>query len=64
MAWLANGSNDLLYWIVALAIIGFVEYNAFNGPAATQKPLGSVSGTIHFGLGLTVVLYLVAVVLN
>ena len=64
MGWLHNGSNDLVYWIVAGAVIAFVEYNAFSGPAATQKPLGSVSGTIHFGLGLTVVLYLLGVVLN
>jgi uncharacterized membrane protein len=64
MSWLLNGSNDILYWIVALAVILFVEYNAFNGPPATQKPLGSVSGTIHFGLGLTVVLYLIGIVLN
>lgn len=64
MAWLHNGGNDLVYWVAALVVIGFVEYNAFNGPAATQKPLGSVSGTIHFGLGLTVVLYVLGAALN
>jgi uncharacterized membrane protein len=64
MSWLHNGSNDLVYWLVAGAVILFVEVNAFNGPAATQKPLGSVSGTIHFGLGLTVVLYVIGALLN
>ena len=38
-----------------------VEINALIGPGlATQKPLGSVSGTIHAGLALTLVLYIVA----
>ena len=64
MSWLHNGSNDLVYWLAAGAVILFVEYNAFNVPAATQKPLATVSGTIHSGLGLTLVLYLVGVFLN
>ncbi len=47
------------YWIVGLVVILAVEANALIGPGlATQKPLGSVSGTIHAGLGLTLVLYL------
>jgi len=55
-----NGSNDALYWIVGGLIMVAVEVNALIGPGApTQKPLTSVSGTIHAGLGLTVVLYLV-----
>ena len=49
------------YWIVALIVMLAVEINALIGPGlATQKPLGSVSGTIHAGLGLTLVLFLVA----
>ena len=59
-----NGTNDLVYWLVAGGIIVLTELNVFMGSAATQKPLGSVSGTIHAGLGLTVVLYLVGVFLN
>jgi len=55
-----NGSNDALYWIVGGLIMVAVEVNALIGPGApTQKPLTSVSGTIHAGIGLTVVLYLV-----
>ncbi len=60
-----NGGSDILYWIVAIAIIAFAEAQALIGPGApTQKPLGSVSGTIHAGLALTVVLYIVGVVIN
>jgi uncharacterized membrane protein len=60
-----QGSNDLVYWVIALVIIGAVEVNALIGPgAATQKPLTTVSGTIHAGLGLTLVLYLVGVFVN
>jgi len=47
-----------LYWILALVVIGAVEANALLGPGLpTQKPLGSVRGTIHAGFGLAVVLY-------
>ena len=65
MTWLHNGSNDALYWIVALAIIVLVELNALVGTGqARQKFLSTVSGTIHAGLGLAVVLYLIGAVLN
>jgi uncharacterized membrane protein len=47
-----------LYWITALVVILAVEVNSLIGPGlASQKPLGSVSGTIHAGLALTLVLY-------
>ena len=60
-----SGSNDLVYWLVAGALILFAEAQALIGPgAATQKPLTTVSGTIHAGLGLTLVLYIVGVVIN
>jgi uncharacterized membrane protein len=59
-----NGENDFVYWIVAGVVILAVELNPFMGSAATQKPLGTVSGTIHAGLGLTLVLYLVGVIIN
>jgi len=59
------GSNLAAYWILALIIIAAVEINSLIGPGlATQKPLGSVSGTIHMGLALTLVLYVVGVVVN
>ena len=46
-----------LYWIATLIVVGLVEANALIGPgAATQKPLTTVRGTIHVGLGLTLVL--------
>jgi len=60
-----NGGNDLVYWIIALVLIGFVEAQALIGPGKpTQKPLTTVSGTIHAGLGLLVVLYIVGLIFN
>jgi uncharacterized membrane protein len=60
-----TGNNDMMYWIVAGALILFTEAQALIGPGkATQKPLTTVSGTIHGGLALTVVLYLVGVFIN
>ncbi|MDJ0851015.1 MAG: urate hydroxylase PuuD [Myxococcota bacterium] len=57
---LATGDASLTgYWVPALLVIGAIEANAFVGPGlATQKPLGSVSGTIHGGLGLSLLLFL------
>jgi uncharacterized membrane protein len=57
---LATGQASLgVYWLCALVVIGAVEANCLVGSGtATQKPLGSVSGTIHAGLALTIVLYL------
>ena len=58
LPWFAAGTNDMLYWLLAGGVIVLVEINALIGPGlATQKPLASVSGTIHAGLALTVVLF-------
>jgi uncharacterized membrane protein len=52
------GAGTGLYWIVGLIVILLVEANGLIGPgAATQKPLTTVSGTIHAGLALTLVLF-------
>jgi uncharacterized membrane protein len=60
-----TGNNDAVYWLVAGAIILFAEAQALIGPGSvTQKPLTTVSGTIHAGLALTVILYLVGVLIN
>ena len=57
------GQNDAVYWLIALVLIAAVEIQAFIGPGlATQKPLTSVSGTIHGGLILTLLLYLAGLV--
>ncbi len=54
-----TGAGVGLYWLVALIVILAVEANGLIGPgAASQKPLTTVSGTIHAGLGLTAVLWL------
>ena len=60
-----NGSNDVIYWVLALAVILAVQLNAYVGVSpGRQKYLTTVSGTIHMGLGLTLVLYLLGVVVN
>ncbi len=45
------------YILVAGIVILLVELNIFFGVAASQKPLGSVSGTIWAGFILTAVLF-------
>ncbi len=55
-----TGTNDVLYWVVALAIMLAFQLNASVGTApGRQKYLATVSGTIHAGLGLTALLVLV-----
>src|SRR4029450_4105146 len=62
---LHNGTNDALYWIIALVIILAMEANALVGTGqARQKFLSTVSGTIHAGLGLAGGLYLIGVIVN
>jgi uncharacterized membrane protein len=52
-----------MYMIVAGVLILLVELNLVFGTAVTQKPLASVSGTIHAGMWLTVALFLGASIL-
>src|SRR5262245_4573169 len=60
-----NGTNDFIYWVLVLAVILALELNALMGVApGRQKYLTTVSGTIHFGLGLTLVLYLIGALVN
>jgi uncharacterized membrane protein len=57
----SSNPGYLAYWLIALIVIVLVEINALAPTGLpSQKPLASVSGTIHAGLGLTLVLYLVA----
>lgn len=65
LLFLHNGNNDLIYWIIALAIIVALEFNMLVGAGqARQKFLSTVSGTIHAGVILTALLYLIGAVLN
>ena len=60
-----NGTNDGLYWLLAGGVIVLVEINGLIGPgASTQKPLTTVSGTIHGGLALTAVLWAIGQFVN
>ena len=55
-----GGGSLAAYWVLALIVILAVELNCLVGSGtAAQKPLGTVSGTIHAGLGLTLVLYVI-----
>ena len=60
-----DGENDLVYWAVFAVVIGLFEFNAI-GPAAParQKFLTTVSGVIHYGLALAVVLFGAGLLLN
>ena len=54
-----EGSNDVMYWIGMLVIAALVEANGLIGPGKpSQKMLTTVSGTIHGGLGLTLIIYI------
>jgi uncharacterized membrane protein len=56
---LPMGGNTGLYWVVALIVILAVEVNCLVGTGqGRQKPLATVSGTIHAGFVLAIVLYL------
>ncbi|HXX49260.1 MAG TPA: urate hydroxylase PuuD [Myxococcota bacterium] len=48
----------IAYLLAVLVIAGIFEANIFTG--SVPKPLSTVSGTIHSGLGLTLVLYVFA----
>jgi uncharacterized membrane protein len=61
---LATDTNVSLYWILALIVIGAIELNSLVGTGqARQKPLATVSGTIHAGIALTFILFALMVVL-
>jgi uncharacterized membrane protein len=61
---LAIEKNLTLYWIIVLALVGVLELNALVGTGqARQKPLSTVSGTIHLGLALTFILFAALLIL-
>jgi len=52
------------YWVIALLVMAALEVNALIGPGApTQKMLTTVSGTIHAGLGVAILFYVIQTVL-
>jgi uncharacterized membrane protein len=55
---LAPNGGNALYWILFFALLGAIEANALVGSGqARQKPLSTVRGTIHAGLGVAVALF-------
>ncbi len=55
--------NYHAYYAVVLVLAALFEWNIFKGAPALHKPLSTVSGTIHAGLGLTLVLFIAASIL-
>jgi uncharacterized membrane protein len=55
--------NVHVHILIVLVLAALFEANIFVGNATTQKPLATVSGTIHTGLGLTFVLFVAACLL-
>jgi len=57
---IASGSPNLvLYWLFFVVLIAAIEANALLGPGLpSQKPLATVSGTIHAALAALIVFYL------
>ena len=48
-----------LYWLVFFVVAAVLEWNALSGSGKPlQKPLATVGGTIHFGLGVALLLFL------
>jgi uncharacterized membrane protein len=62
---LHSGTNDAVYWVLFAIIVGAIELNGI-GPAAParQKYLTTVSGVIHGGVVLTIVLVGAGYLLN
>ena len=60
----AGGGALGAYWLVTLLVMAALEANALIGPGAkSQKMLTTVSGTLHGGFVVTIVLYLAQSVL-
>jgi uncharacterized membrane protein len=59
MPWLPMPRSGVVFWIVALVIMGLVEINALVGTPGkgAAKPLATVKGTLWAGFILTVVFY-------
>jgi uncharacterized membrane protein len=60
------GENDLVYWLLFAVIVLALELNAVVGPAAParQKYLTTVSGVIHYGIGVALALYVIGAFVN
>ena len=52
-----------VYWVIALALIVILEFNALASSFPLQGMLGKVSSTLHLGFGLAIVLFILQLVL-
>jgi len=51
--------------VLLIAVVAALEWNALSGTGqGRQKFLSTVSGTIHGGLALTLLLYLIGLAVN
>jgi uncharacterized membrane protein len=61
---LALGGGMLwLYWLVWLAVAGYIEYNALAGKTDQALAKPPVGPAVHWGLGAAAVLFVAALVL-
>jgi len=61
---LAVGEGHLgIYWLVVLVLAGAFEYNALAGKTDQKLAKPPVGPVVHYGLGLAIVLFVVASVL-
>jgi uncharacterized membrane protein len=57
---LATSGGNAIYWILFFVLLGAIEFNALSTSSLpTQKPLATVRGTIHAGLGVSVLFFLI-----
>ena len=57
---LGTAGGNAAYWILFLVLVGAVEANALVGSGQPrQKPLATVKGTIHAGIGVAVLLFII-----
>ena len=55
---LATSGGNAAYWILFFALLGAIEANALVGSGLPrQKPLSTVRGTIHAGLGVAIAIF-------
>jgi uncharacterized membrane protein len=62
LGWAAE--SPLMFWIVALILIGAIEFNALSGPALPKQPLlKTVKGVLHSGFALAIVFFVAGALL-
>jgi hypothetical protein len=57
---LASNGGNWFYWLLFFVLLGAIEFNALSkATLPTQKSLATVRGTIHAGVGVAVLFFLI-----